>query len=635
MRIYLALMFGLLVGPSSISLNAQTDCDGADHTIMAGSNYFTPPSLTISAGETVAWVNEGGFHDVNGIASAIDGNPFDNPAAFSLPAVQGTAAGVCMGAHTFTVPGTYNYDCSIGNHAASGMVATLIVEATAVECNDALACNYDETASSDVDCLYDDGSFNLSQGIWLVPGAALDPDIDCSMQPGVGILVSMNANQGEPVTVVVDAALEDYINGLVAAGLLTPLNGILALSALENALFSFCGNTLTGVAGLNTITSDWDGSLWEIQALGFNLAPATTLADGCPDPAALNYDPCANPDVSMCEYNSIECSDALACNYDSTSAGITDCIYFDTDLFTLDETDYIDLFDFVGCPDGYAGYNDFPVPLGQDSAGSPLTFTLFPEVEELWNYFGFELAAQDVTTATLSVCGTTLNYNSTIFGLTSSEWDGHGFPNSNFGTYLAPSSSYPEGCADEVACNFDACSHPFTFESCTYVTVGTLQTADGDTGTVTVTDGDILTFIASDPAEGNTIEWYTECGVLEVDGNTATLTATGTGDCEVCVTEGNAEGCEDETCIAVSVVTSVGEMASPAWQLMPNPAASALQVHWNGPAVIFDVFDLHGRRVHTATLQQGNNLLDVSNLNPGFYLAGPAGSTPKRLAIQR
>ena len=58
----------------------------------------------------------------------------------------------------------------------------------------------------------------------------------------------------------------------------------------QNAVFSFCENTLTGIAGLNTITSDWNGEYWEIEALGFNLAPATTLDAGCPDPEGTALD---------------------------------------------------------------------------------------------------------------------------------------------------------------------------------------------------------------------------------------------------------------------------------------------------------------------------------------------------------
>ena len=32
-----------------------------------------------------------------------------------------------MYSHVFTVAGTYNYDCSVGQHAANGMVGTIVV----------------------------------------------------------------------------------------------------------------------------------------------------------------------------------------------------------------------------------------------------------------------------------------------------------------------------------------------------------------------------------------------------------------------------------------------------------------------------------------------------------------------------
>ena len=35
-----------------------------------------------------------------------------------------------MYTHVFTVPGTYDYDCSVNSHAASGMVGTIIVNGT-------------------------------------------------------------------------------------------------------------------------------------------------------------------------------------------------------------------------------------------------------------------------------------------------------------------------------------------------------------------------------------------------------------------------------------------------------------------------------------------------------------------------
>lgn len=634
MRIPSALSALLILALPHLPSRAQTDCDGADHTILAGNLYFYPADLTINVGETVAWINEDGFHDVNGDISSLSGTSYGNPESFYFNPVMGNAMGVCMGAHTFTVPGTYNYDCSVGTHAANGMVASLTVLENTTECNDDLACNFDPDATSAADCIYEDGTFDLSSGIWLVPAAAADPDLDCAIQPGAGILVGVNATAGAPVTVIVDQALTDYINGLVAAGLLTSLNGVLALSALQNAIFSFCGNTLVGVAGLNTITSDWNGEYWEIAGLGFNLAPYGTLADGCPDPDALNYDPCANPDDALCEYTALMCGDSLACNYDSTTVGTDDCVYFDTELFTLEEMDYIGLFDFAACPGGYAGYDDFPVPLGQEVNGGPLTFNMPAEVAAIWTYFGFEAAVQDVTNATVAVCGDTMYYTSILNGPQAFGWDGHGFPYPAFGSYVAPSSSYPDGCVDEEACNFDACAHPMMTESCTYVFAPGLETAEGDTGMVVMTDNQVLDFIAT-PGDGNPLEWYTECGSLEVNGNVATLTATGLGDCEVCAIAYDDDGCESATCIGVTVVTGVEERNGATWDMMPNPSSGTIRIPWSGSASAFDVFDLNGRRVLTTALQPGVNTADLSALRPGLYLAGPRGLRPERLAIQR
>ena len=120
-----------------------------------------------------------------------------------------------------------------------------------------------------------------------------------------------------------------------------------------------------------------------------------------------------------------------------------------------------------------------------------------------------------------------------------------------------------------------------------------------------------------------------------MDGDTATLTATGTGDCEVCVeVEGPGE-CEGESCIVVSVLGGLNEPSNTTWELMPNPAATDLSVVWTGPTSIFEVFDLNGRIIHTTALQTGTQTIDVSELHPGLYLAGPQGTAPKRLAIQR
>tara|TARA_B110000879_G_C11129269_1_gene495280 strand:- start:66 stop:1796 length:1731 start_codon:yes stop_codon:yes gene_type:complete len=70
----------------------------------------------------------GGFHDVNGVESSI-GTTWNNPETFALEAVNGSNMGTCIGFQTFTVEGTYDYDCAIGNHAEQGMVASVTVVA--------------------------------------------------------------------------------------------------------------------------------------------------------------------------------------------------------------------------------------------------------------------------------------------------------------------------------------------------------------------------------------------------------------------------------------------------------------------------------------------------------------------------
>ena len=104
------------------------------HTVNAGGYYYNPTNLTIELGDSVVWINDGGYHDVNGDINSITDQPFNNPETFDSPAI-GTIGGVILG-YRFTVAGTYNYDCSVGSHAANGMVGSVIVnpgEPTAID----------------------------------------------------------------------------------------------------------------------------------------------------------------------------------------------------------------------------------------------------------------------------------------------------------------------------------------------------------------------------------------------------------------------------------------------------------------------------------------------------------------------
>ena len=111
---------------SLAGLHAQCE---ADHTIVMADYYFAPAELTILPGETVAFVNVQGIHDVDGLINTLTGEPWNNPAGFYLPQTVGTELGTCMGVVTFDIPGVYNFDSSIGFQAQLGMVGSITVDA--------------------------------------------------------------------------------------------------------------------------------------------------------------------------------------------------------------------------------------------------------------------------------------------------------------------------------------------------------------------------------------------------------------------------------------------------------------------------------------------------------------------------
>jgi len=125
-------------------------CNVDGLVVESSSFQFVPQNLSIEVGQTVVWSNLGGNHNANGDVDTQTGLSFGNPEAFFFSPVMGDAAGVCIGSFTFTVPGVYTYDCSVGSHAALGMVGTVTVGTGG--CTNAAAANYNPAAD------YDDGS---------------------------------------------------------------------------------------------------------------------------------------------------------------------------------------------------------------------------------------------------------------------------------------------------------------------------------------------------------------------------------------------------------------------------------------------------------------------------------------------
>ena len=95
------------------------------YVINAGSYYYSPSTLEINVGDIVNWYNDGGFHNVNFDTDTQTGESFGNPESFSSAATS--SVGALIYSHQFNVEGTYTYDCSIGSHAANGMVGTIVV----------------------------------------------------------------------------------------------------------------------------------------------------------------------------------------------------------------------------------------------------------------------------------------------------------------------------------------------------------------------------------------------------------------------------------------------------------------------------------------------------------------------------
>ncbi len=124
------------------------------HYVNAGSFYYSPSDLTINQGDIVVWINDGGFHDVNGDINTITGESFNNPEAFDSDAMNTVGGEIYT--HTFNVPGFYNYDCSVGQHASMGMVgSTTVNEQGCEDDNSFIEANFGDFFINDCSSLID------------------------------------------------------------------------------------------------------------------------------------------------------------------------------------------------------------------------------------------------------------------------------------------------------------------------------------------------------------------------------------------------------------------------------------------------------------------------------------------------
>ena len=335
----------LLVVSAGVSTNdTYSSCDSCiinpiitSHTINAGNYYYNPNYLIINVGDTVTWYNDGGFHDVNGNINSQTGLSFNNPVSFSLSPISGPAF---IGSYIFNVAGTYDYDCSIGNHAANGMIGAILVNSPSLSQID-LPISWDDTT---VDYTVTDFGGN-SSSLTVDP---LDPSNNVMMSdktsgsqtwagttlstasgllssiPFVSGSTTISAHVYSPSAgTVVRLKAEDHTDptrSVETEATTTVANG------WNTLVFDF-SNEASGTAMIDfsynydmlSIFYDFGnggvGDVYYLDSVVFGGLVSGT--PGCTDPTALNYDPLATIDDGSCTYCTYGCTDPLAFNFDS------------------------------------------------------------------------------------------------------------------------------------------------------------------------------------------------------------------------------------------------------------------------------------------------------------------------------
>ena len=246
------------------------------HTINAGDYYYLPASLSINVGDTVNWINDGGYHNVNFIDNTITGNSFNNPVSF----ISSPTASSDIYSYVFTVSGTYEYDCSVGSHAAFGMVGTIVVNVPSNTIYDVVsnspAHNYLKLCldTTSLDAVFSDLSQDLTlfapsddAFLALAPGtvAALLSDLTLLTDilkhhavQGTALAASLSNNQvlttllGTDVTVTINANGVFIDNAQVTVADIVADNGVVHVINAVLLPPMDCNGVINGIASLDT-----------------------------------------------------------------------------------------------------------------------------------------------------------------------------------------------------------------------------------------------------------------------------------------------------------------------------------------------------------------------------------------------
>jgi len=146
-----------------------------DHYVEVLNNVFVPEDITIELGETVVWTNTSGFHNVNGTQGTFP----NNPVGFG----NGAASENWTYAHTFTIAGTYDYQCD--PHVGLGMVGTVTVTSA-----------YPERDITTIKQIDGDGAALFVDSLAAITGVVHGPDYRGAANNGVEFYVLDEDNNG-------------------------------------------------------------------------------------------------------------------------------------------------------------------------------------------------------------------------------------------------------------------------------------------------------------------------------------------------------------------------------------------------------------------------------------------------------
>ena len=266
--LFLALTLCSLAG-----LHAQCE---ADHTIVMADYYFAPSELTILPGETVAFVNVQGTHDVDGITNTLTGEPWNNPAEFYLEQTEGTEEGTCMGVVTFDIPGVYHFDSSIGFQAQLGMVGSITVDAFTILdlLNDAWAGNFEDMP--DVFSAFWAMQYNCPNCLTAMEGledyTVFLPDVDAIY--ALQDLMNLNSFDMLNIPDLADILEYHFIEGTYLAADLEPGMVLPTLNG-EGAVVGENADGLT-IDGANIIATDFVADNGVVHVINYGMAPSTS-----------------------------------------------------------------------------------------------------------------------------------------------------------------------------------------------------------------------------------------------------------------------------------------------------------------------------------------------------------------------